>query len=233
MTRGKHELKLTNPSQTPVTNLIENAVIEVSQCLDHSPWFASIHDRSWSNCIQASRALSKSIVYLTSIEYKRSLVCRPTVKCRRFFPTSKSIIFDSRSRFSMFSTPTRKIMSLILSTGCYPFSYPIETKRINVRSLLASAQLFVRGLDEEIYVIAMNLDLFVRHCFPKWSNVFMIANKVMTDLSTVDPEFYDHLKAISKIRTKVNPKVKMPTRFVLAFVRARLGLRLGNHLLGK
>ena len=29
VTRGKNELKLTNPSNTPVTNLIENAVIEV------------------------------------------------------------------------------------------------------------------------------------------------------------------------------------------------------------
>ena len=29
VTRGKNELRLTNPSQTPVTNLIENAVIEV------------------------------------------------------------------------------------------------------------------------------------------------------------------------------------------------------------
>jgi hypothetical protein len=61
--------------------------------------------------------------------------------------------------------------------------------------------------EEEIYVIAMHLDLFVRHCFPKWSNVFTIASKIMTDLSTSDPEFYDHLKTISKIRTKINPKV--------------------------
>ncbi len=62
-------------------------------------------------------------------------------------------------------------------------------------------------VDEEIYVIAMHLDLFVRHCFPKWSNVFTIASKIMTDLSTNDPEFYDHLKTISKIRTKINPRV--------------------------
>jgi hypothetical protein len=61
--------------------------------------------------------------------------------------------------------------------------------------------------EEEIYVIAMHLDLFVRHCFPKWSSVFTIASKIMTDLSTNDPEFYDHLKTITKIRTKINPKV--------------------------
>lgn len=29
VTRGKNELKLSDPSQTPVSNLIENAVIEV------------------------------------------------------------------------------------------------------------------------------------------------------------------------------------------------------------
>lgn len=33
VTRGKYELKLTNPSNTPVTNLIENAVIEVGSIL--------------------------------------------------------------------------------------------------------------------------------------------------------------------------------------------------------
>jgi hypothetical protein len=62
-------------------------------------------------------------------------------------------------------------------------------------------------VEEEIYVIAMHLDLFVRHCFPKWSNVFTIASKIMIDLSTNDEEFYEHLKTISKIRTKINQKV--------------------------
>ena len=31
VTRGKNELKLNDPTQTPVTGLIENAVIEVIQ----------------------------------------------------------------------------------------------------------------------------------------------------------------------------------------------------------
>jgi hypothetical protein len=62
-------------------------------------------------------------------------------------------------------------------------------------------------LDEEIYVIAMHLDLFICHCFPKWSNVFTIANKIMIDLSINDQEFSEHLKTISKIRAKINPKV--------------------------
>jgi len=34
VTRGKHQLKINNPSQSPITNLIENAVIEVNKfCL--------------------------------------------------------------------------------------------------------------------------------------------------------------------------------------------------------
>jgi len=53
----------------------------------------------------------------------------------------------------------------------------------------------------------MHLDLFVRHCFPEWTNVFSIASKIMTDLSINDPEFYDHLKTITKIRTKINRNV--------------------------
>jgi hypothetical protein len=41
VTRGKNELKLNDPSQTPVTGLIENAVIEVSFLLFglESIWF--------------------------------------------------------------------------------------------------------------------------------------------------------------------------------------------------
>lgn len=74
--------------------------------------------------------------------------------------------------------------------------------------------MFYNSVDEEIYVIAMHLDLFVRHCFPKWANVFSIASKIMTDLSTNDPEFYDHMKTIAKIRTKVNPKVITKNNFL-------------------
>ncbi len=32
----------------------------------------------------------------------------------------------------------------------------------------------------------------------------------MSDLSTNDQQFYDHLKTISKINAKVNPKVDIP-----------------------
>ncbi len=53
----------------------------------------------------------------------------------------------------------------------------------------------------------MHLNLFIRHCFPQWLNVFTIANRIMLDLSINDREFYDHLKTISQIRIKINPKV--------------------------
>jgi hypothetical protein len=86
---------------------------------------------------------------------------------------------------------------------------------------------FIRSLtlEEEIYVIAMHLDLFVRHCFPKWSTVFTVASKVMADLATEDPEFHNHLKNIAKIRTKVNTKVRSIDislkRFISLTVRHR------------
>ena len=39
VTRGKNELKLNDPSQTPVTGLIENAVIEVNFWFLHNQKF--------------------------------------------------------------------------------------------------------------------------------------------------------------------------------------------------
>jgi hypothetical protein len=101
-------------------------------------------------------------------------------------------------------------MNRILFIGYYHFNYPIVMQQIKVILVLLNFPYSIFfSLEEEIYVIAMHLDLFVRHCFPKWSNVYTIASKIMTDLSTNDAEFYDHLKTISKIRTKINPKVKM------------------------
>jgi hypothetical protein len=70
----------------------------------------------------------------------------------------------------------------------------------------------------------MHLDLFIRHCFPKWSNVFTIANKIMSDLSKNDQEFYDHLKTISKIRVKLNPKVHI---FILLTYQKKLSFHSG------
>ena len=94
------------------------------------------------------------------------------------------------------------------------------------------------ALEEEIYVIAMHLDLFVRHCFPEWTNVFSIASKIMTDLSTNDPEFYDHLKTISKVRTKINPKVNESSRSIdhlptYLHFPIQTGFRGRNYFLGE
>ncbi|CAM2720415.1 unnamed protein product [Rotaria socialis] len=58
--------------------------------------------------------------------------------------------------------------------------------------------------NESIYVIAMHLNLFIRHCFPTWPNVFTIANDILLDLSKSDQNFYEHLKAISTIRRNIN-----------------------------
>lgn len=84
-------------------------------------------------------------------------------------------------------------------------------------------------------MIAMHLDLFVRHCFPEWTNVFSIASKIMTDLSTNDPEFYDHLKTISKIRTKINPKVNESIRSFtpLPCLLIQTGFRGRNYFIRK
>ena len=64
-----------------------------------------------------------------------------------------------------------------------------------------------KGKNELIYDLAMYLDLFVKNFFPQWNEIFVIASKVMKDLSLNDSEFYEHLKRISKLNPKVNSKV--------------------------
>ena len=64
-----------------------------------------------------------------------------------------------------------------------------------------------KAKSELIYDLAMYLDLFVKNLFPPWSEIFTISGKIMQDLSTNDPSFYEHLKKISKINPKVNSKV--------------------------
>ena len=57
----------------------------------------------------------------------------------------------------------------------------------------------------------MYLDLLNSHNFPNWPTVFGIAEKVLQRIYEGDPEFYEHLKIISKIHVKVNPKVSFMT----------------------
>ncbi len=59
---------------------------------------------------------------------------------------------------------------------------------------------------ELIYDLAMYLDLYVKNLFPPWPEIFALASKIMQDLSINDQPFYEHLKRISKINPKVNPK---------------------------
>jgi hypothetical protein len=53
----------------------------------------------------------------------------------------------------------------------------------------------------------MYLDLFVKNLFPPWNEIFVIAAKIMQDLSVNDPDFYQHLSMISVINPRVNPRV--------------------------
>lgn len=53
----------------------------------------------------------------------------------------------------------------------------------------------------------MYMDLLNSHWFPPWPTVFAIAERVLTTIRQADPDFYNHLKMISRINVKVNPKV--------------------------
>ena len=64
---------------------------------------------------------------------------------------------------------------------------------------------FVKG--ENVIELAMYLDLLNSHNFPNWPTVFGIAEKALTRIRQSDPELYEHLKMISKIHVRVNPKV--------------------------
>ena len=57
------------------------------------------------------------------------------------------------------------------------------------------------------YELTMYLALLNKGCFPKWPEVFAIAEKVMMTVKETDPEFHDHLKDIAQKNVKINPKV--------------------------
>ena len=54
----------------------------------------------------------------------------------------------------------------------------------------------------------MYLDLLNSHWFPTWPTVFAMAKRVLSTVKQADPDFYNHLKMISRINVKVNPKVR-------------------------
>ncbi|XP_053375803.1 uncharacterized protein LOC123533294 isoform X1 [Mercenaria mercenaria] len=59
---------------------------------------------------------------------------------------------------------------------------------------------------ENVIELAMYMDLLNSNSFPTWPSVFAIAEKSLTDIRESDPDFYNHLKMISRINVKVNPK---------------------------
>ena len=62
-------------------------------------------------------------------------------------------------------------------------------------------------IGENVIELAMYLDLLNSHLFPAWPAVFAIADRSLEVVKLADPDFYNHLKAISRINVKVNPKV--------------------------
>lgn len=57
---------------------------------------------------------------------------------------------------------------------------------------------------ENIIELAMYLDLLNTNCFPNWPTVYAIAECALTDIRQADPDFYNHLKMISRLNA--NPK---------------------------
>lgn len=65
----------------------------------------------------------------------------------------------------------------------------------------------VSAAGEQVYELAMYLDLFSRTCFPSWSQIFVIAERVMLRLAELDPELHLHLTHIAQIDALVDSNV--------------------------
>ncbi|CAF1615883.1 unnamed protein product, partial [Adineta ricciae] len=143
ITRGKNELKLSNPLNTPMKNVIENDVIET---------------------------------------YGKIRTLQPYLE-------------EYHLRFTM------KILNVLYT---YKKSYEIYY----IYWLLPFQLTYCDedNKDEEIYVIGMHLDLFIRHCFPTWPKIYTIASNIISDMSIDDSGFYNHLKKISRLNAKINAK---------------------------
>ena len=121
----------------------------------------------------------------------------------------KNVIYVLRSKFSTFFTRTENLTNPIRSTGCYRFKSLFVMKQIKVSLVIERIVGFSFHSDETMYLIAMHLNLFVAHCFPQWSNIFLIAKKIIAELLIHDEEFHRHLHTISKRTPKINPKVNI------------------------
>ena len=49
----------------------------------------------------------------------------------------------------------------------------------------------------------MMLDLLNKDLFPKWSDIFSVAENVLARIQESDPLFHEHLKSIAKTQPKV------------------------------
>ena len=62
---------------------------------------------------------------------------------------------------------------------------------------------------EHVYELSMYLYLLNNTCFPRWPQIYAIADHAMGRLADIDAEFYEHIKAICQRNPRVNPKVNI------------------------
>ncbi|CAH1801454.1 unnamed protein product [Owenia fusiformis] len=88
----------------------------------------------------------------------------------------------------------------------YTYDRSYEPYLIYWLLLLQIANKNTRDAAEHVYDLAMKLDLLQKNCFPSWPEVFETAEKTLTQLQSVDSEFYNHLKDIAQKNVQSNPK---------------------------
>ena len=148
VTRGKNELKLADPTHSPVANLIENAVIETyTRALTLNEHFNDKHMRQTMHIL--------NVLYTYSRDYEPYFI---------YWLLPFQLTFNEEGGQR------------------------------------------ARPASELIYDLAMYLDLYVKNLFPSWTEIFSLAGKIVQDVAVCDPAFYDHLKRISKLEPRINPR---------------------------
>ena len=61
--------------------------------------------------------------------------------------------------------------------------------------------------DEHVYEMGLYLHLLANGCFPKWPEVFSLAERVIETLRIADEELLLHLQTIAKVQPNIDPKV--------------------------
>ena len=67
------------------------------------------------------------------------------------------------------------------------------------------------SLGETPYELALYLHLVRHGLFPRWPEVFSLAESVLESLSQMDEELFLHLKEVSVINPNLDTKVTNPT----------------------